>query len=110
MQVHITGVLELLIMLRIGVELGPHGNHEAAMQGMDIVQHLFRSRKTARVKGMAPPLVVFPVLPVLDDVVHRDMPGTQFLEGFHQVFLRGIALTALPEAQHPFGHHGRLAG
>ena len=110
MQVHITGILEFFVMLRIGVELGPHGNHEAAMQGMDIVQHLFRSRKTARVKGMAPPLVVFPVLPVLDDVVHRDMPGTQFLEGFHQVFLGGVALPALPEAQHPFGHHGRLAG
>ena len=110
MQVHITGILKFLVMLRIGVEFGPHGNHEAAVQGVDVVQHLFRVRETGGFKGVTPPLVVFPVLPVLDNVVHRDMSLAQLLEGFYQVFLRGIPLAALPETQHPLGHHGCLTG
>ena len=110
MQVHVAGVLEFLVMVCVCVELGPHGNHEAAVQGMDVVQHLLRSRVAGGVKGVTPPLVVFPVLPVLDNIVHRNVPLTQLPQRFYQVLLRSVALAALPEAQHPFGHYGRLAG
>ena len=49
-------------------------------------------------------------MPVLDDVVDRNLPTAQFREGADQLFLRGIALPALPEAEGPFRIERRLAG
>ena len=108
--IHIAGRLEFLVMHGIGIELGPDGNHEAAVESVHIVQHLLRIGITGRIESMAPPLVFFPILPVLDDIVHRNVPSAQFCKGFHQIFLGGIAFPALPEAQHPFGHYRRFSG
>ena len=110
MGIGIARLLELLVMVCIGVELGPDGNHESAAQGVHAVQHGFGVGIALRVKLMATPLIVLPVLPVLDDIVHRNVAAAHFGQSSHQVLLGGITLPALPEAQHPFGHHGRLAG
>ena len=77
---------------------------------MHLVQHLFRIRETGSLKFMAAPLVVLPVLPVLDDIVHRNVAPAHLGEGFHQFRLGGVTLPALPEAQYPLGHHGGFAG
>ena len=59
---------------------------------------------------MAAPLVLGPVLPVLDYIVHGNVAGPELGQRTHQVFLGAVTLAALPEAQGPFGHHLRLAG
>ena len=97
-------------MLCIGVELGPYGDHEAAVHCVHVVQHLFRIRIAGLIECVTSPLVVFPVLPVLHYIVHRNVAAAYFGQGSHQVFLRAVAFTALPEAKRPFGHNLRLAG
>ena len=110
MEIDITSLLQRLIMFRVGVELGPDGNHETAMEGVDAVQHAFRVRIALRIEGVTPPLVVFPILPVLHDVVHRDVAAAEFRKGTQQVLLCAVTLPALPEAQNPLGHDRRLSG
>ena len=97
-------------MVRVRVELGPDADHEAAVHRVDVVQHLFRIRIAGRVELVAPPLVRQPVLPVLDDVVDRNLPLAELRERAHEFLLRGIALPALPEAEGPLRIQGGLAG
>ena len=80
------------------------------MHRVDVVQHLFRIRIAGRVELVAPPLVRQPVLPVLDDVVDRNLPLAELREGAHQLVLGSIALPALPEAEGPLRIQGGLAG
>ena len=110
MAVHIPALLQRLVVVRVGVELGPDTDHEAAMQGVHVVQHLLRIGIALRLEFVTPPLVRLPILPVLDDVVHGDAPAAEFTERPDQFFLGGIALPALPEAQGPLGQDLRLAG
>ena len=79
------------------------------MQGVYVIQHLFRVRVAGRVKFVAAPLVVFPVLPVLDNVVDGNRPPAHFREGFHQFVLRGVPFPALPEAEGPLGEERSFA-
>ena len=96
-------------MLRIGVELGPYAYHEAAAHGVDGVHHLLGTGITVLVELMTAPLVVVPVLPVLDDVVDGDAALAELPQRADQLELVGIALAALPVAHGPFGHDLRLA-
>ncbi len=110
MRVGIACRLEFLVIVGIGVELRPHADHQTAVHRVDVVHHLFGIGIARLIEDVAPPLVVFPVLPVLDDVVDRDVAAAEFGERPDHFILRGIALPALPEAQHPFGHHRGLTG
>ena len=110
MGVRISCRLQFLVVFCVGVELRPYAYHEAAMQVVNIVKHLLGIRITLLIELMASPLVRFPILPVLDDIVNRDMPAPHFGQGFHQLFLGGIPLVALPESQCPLGHHLGLPG
>ena len=110
MRVSITGLLEFLVMVRVGIEFRPDADHEATVHRVYVIEHLLGVGITCLVEFVASPLVVFPVLPVLDDVVDRDVATAQLSQRFHQLLLRGIALAALPETQHPLGHDGGLAG
>ena len=59
---------------------------------------------------MASPLVLLPVMPVLDDVVNRNLPLAELRKRAHELVLRGIALAALPEAEGPLRIQRGLAG
>ena len=109
MGVGVTRSLEFLVMFRIGVELGPHADHEPAVHRVHVVQHLLRVGETGLVELVTSPLVLLPVHPVLDDVVHRNAPAAHLGEGADEFILRGIALAALPEAQGPLRVQGGLA-
>ena len=73
MGICITGLFKLFVMVCIGVELGPDGNHETAIHCMHGVQHGLGGRIAGAVKLMTSPLVGFPVLPVLDNIVYGNV-------------------------------------
>ena len=109
LHIYIAVFLHLREVRGVGIELRPYRNHIAAVHGVDVVQHLLRVGKALFVELMAAPLVRFPVLPVLHDVVDGDAPAAELCEGGHDLFLGGIAFAALPEAHGPARHHLRLA-
>ena len=109
-RIDITGFLKLLIMISVDVEFRPDADHETTVHGMHVIEHLLWIRVAVRVKLMAPPLVILPVLPVLDDVVHRDIPAPQFGKRADKIILRAVALAALPESESPLRHHLSLSG
>ena len=76
MGVGISGGFELLVVVGIDVELRPDADHEPGVHSVDIVKHLLRVRIPLRIKLMTAPLVFFPILPVLDNVVDGNMPPT----------------------------------
>ncbi len=78
MGVSIPCGLEFLVMVSVGVELRPYAYHESSIHRVDVIQHLLRIRITCCVEFMASPLVRQPVLPVLDDIVDRDLPSSHF--------------------------------
>ena len=59
---------------------------------------------------MAAPLVLFPILPVLDDVVDGNLSPAELRKGPDEIFLGRIPLPALPEPQGPFRHDLGLPG
>ena len=75
---------------------------------MHVVEHLLRIRITRGFELMRTPLILGPVVPVLHDIVDRDMTLTELREG--TLYLLGclITLATLPEAQHPLGIEGGL--
>ena len=52
---------------------------------------------------MVTPRIQFPVVPVLYNVIHGNLTLTELREGLHHFRLCLIALTTLPETEHPFG-------
>ena len=104
------GIAQFLVMGSVGIELRPHADHEAAVHRVHVVQHLLRVRIAGRVELVAAPLVGQPVLPVLDDIVHRNAPAAHLGKRFHQFVLGGIALAALPETEGPLRVERGLAG
>ena len=80
------------------------------MEAVHVVEHLLGVGIARRLELMRAPLVLGPVVPVLYDVVDGDVALAELREGAHQLILGLVALTALPEAQHPLGIERGLAG
>ena len=88
-------------MLGIDIELRPDANHETSMQAVYVVNHLLWVGVAGLVELMASPLVLFPIAPVLHNVVNRNLTVAELLKGADKFVLGLIALTALPESQCP---------
>ena len=57
---------------------------------------------------MTSPLIFLPVVPVLHDIINRNLTVAELLQGLLHLSLRLIAFPALPETQHPFRIYRRL--
>ena len=68
---------------------------------MDAVNHALRVRIARSLERMVAPGVEFPVVPVLYDIVAGNTPTAKLTERLRNFIGSLIALTALPEAQHP---------
>ena len=66
---------------------------------MDVIKHLLGIGITLSIELMASPLVRKPVLPILNDIVDRDIATSHFSESTDDFILGGIALPALPESE-----------
>ena len=97
-------------MIRVDIEFRPNTDHETPVQGVHVIEHFLRVRVTRLVKLVASPLVILPVLPVLDDVVHGNIPAPELGQRAHKIFLSAVTLAALPESKRPFRHHLSLSG
>ena len=108
LDVHPALGIELLVIIGVAIELRPYADHESSMHLVNIVQHLLGIRIARSLKLMASPLVLGPVVPVLHDIIDRNMALAELSEGALDFILSLIALTTLPEAQHPLGIKRRL--
>ncbi len=79
------------------------------MHGVDRVEHGLRVSIARGLEVMRTPLVVSPIVPVLHDVIHRDVVVAEIFDGGEDVVLCAITLAALPEAHDPLGHDLALA-
>ena len=109
-QVDIARILQFLVMIRIRIEFRPDTDHEPPVHRMHVIHHLLRIRIAGRLEFVAAPLVILPILPVLDDIVHRNVPLPEFRQGANQFILSRIPLPALPEAHDPLRHDRCLSG
>ena len=73
------------------------------------VEHRLRIGIARGLKLVRAPLVLLPVVPVLHDVVTRYLALTELCQVLLYLTRGLIALTTLPEAQHPLGIDGGLA-
>ena len=103
LDIHPSLGIEFLVVVCVAIELRPYGDHKASMHLMHIVEHLLGIGIARSLKLMTAPLVLGPVVPVLYDIIDGDMALTELCECTFNLVLCLVALTALPEAQHPFG-------
>ena len=110
LMIHPALAVEFLIVLDCIIELRPYGNHEAAIHRMYAVEHRLWVRITCRLKLMTSPRIQFPVVPVLNDIVYRNLQVAELLQVLLDVLAALIALTALPETESPLRIERSLAG
>ena len=97
-------------MIGIEIEFGPYGDHDTGIHLMDPVDHSLRVGESGRVELVAAPLLFGPIAPVLYDVIDGYFSFSEFSECAHNLILRFIPFTALPESHSPFGHDLRFPG
>ena len=95
--VHPSLAVQFLVMVGVAIELGPYTDHKASVHLVYLFQHSLRVGVARCFKLMAAPLVFFPVVPVLDDVVNGDVAFPELRQSIGQFFLCLVAFTALPE-------------
>src|SRR5574344_794543 len=108
--IHPAMCIEFLIIIGVAIEFGPYTDHEASVHLMYTVQHSLRVGIAGLVKLMTAPLVIFPVVPVLYDIINRNMALAEFAQCLFDITAGLITLATLPESQCPFRHHLSLTG
>ena len=101
--------VEFLIVSNGVIELRPNAYHEAAVHLMNVVEHLLRVRIARSLEGVVAPGVEFPVVPVLHDIVNRNMALAELSQSLLNLCLRLVSLAALPETEHPLRINRSLA-
>ena len=101
--------IKLLVIVDGLIELGPNANHESATHGVYRVEHGLRVGEARGLKGVVAPVLQFPVIPVLHNVVDGDAAVAELGKRLLDVLRTLVALAALPEAQHPLGIQRSLA-
>jgi hypothetical protein len=71
------------------------------MAVMEPLNQGFRFGVTGLVPLVGPPTVLPPVLPVLNDEIHREMATAEAIDRIQKILGTSIALTALPETESP---------
>ena len=94
----------------VRIEFRPDRDHDAAVESVDAIHHARGIGEAGGIEGMAAPLVLGPVEPILHDRVDRDILAAVLLEHVDELRLRLVALARLPEPVGPARHHRRLAG
>ena len=109
---HAADGIEFLAVLAAEIELRPHGNERVVMHLVQFLEHARRIRVALGIKQMRSPGIGSrrPVLPVLNDSIDGNFEFAQFCGHTQQLFLRCIALLALPETQFPLRHQRSVAG
>ena len=116
LMIHPSFLVELLVVVGIAIELRPDGNHETTTHLVHTVEHGLRIGEARLLKLVRAPLVFRPVVPVLNDIVTRNLALAELSEGADNFVGGLIALTALPESHHPlridgcFTRQGAIAG
>ena len=98
LDIHPTLGIELLVVVGIAIELRPNADHKASMHLVYIVQHLLGIGIARNLELVRAPLILGPVVPILYDIVDRNMTLAELSECTLDLILRLIALTTLPEA------------
>ena len=76
---------------------------------MYTVKHGLRIRITGEFKLMASPRIKFPIVPVLYNIVYRNVSVTELFKRTFNILTALITLTALPKTQSPFREDLRFA-
>ena len=105
LMIHPALGIQFLIILYGIIELRPDRNHEATIHRMHAIEHSLRIRVTALLKFMATPRIEWPVVPVLYDIIYRNMQVAELLQIALDILTALIALTALPETKCPLRIH-----
>ena len=108
LRVHPSFRIKLLVVIRIHVELRPYGDHETTVHLMNVIKHCLGSREARSLELMTTPLVFWPIVPVLHDIINRNLTVAELLQCSHNLILCLVTLPALPEAEHPFRIDGCL--
>ena len=103
--IHPAFFVKFLEVFGRSIELGPYGNHQTSVHGVDGVDHSFRVGETFGVELMASPRILLPVQPVDYDIVDRNLTFTEFFQGGENLLTRIVLLTALPVTHRPFRHN-----
>ena len=101
LNVHPSLGIKLFVVVGVTIELGPNGDHETSMHGVNAVEHCLGVWIARSLKLVTTPLVLGPVVPVLHDVVDGYMTLAELCEGLLDLARGLIAFATLPEAQHP---------
>ena len=109
LHIHPALGVQFLVVFCVAIELGPYGDHEAAVHPMHAVEHRLWVREAGGLKLVAAPLILRPVVPVLHDIVNGNVTASELSQRADNLILRLIALPTLPEAQHPLGIERGLA-
>ena len=108
LMIHPALGIQFLIILYGIIELRPDRNHEASIHRMHAIEHSLRIRVTALLKFMATPRIEWPVVPVLYDIIYRNMQVAELLQIALDILTALIAFTALPETKCPLRVHRSL--
>ncbi len=108
--VHPTLVGQFLEMFRAQVELRPDRNHDVCRGIVDFLHHGLGVGEAFQVEFVAAPGVLWPVGPVLDDVVDGNLQLSEGAQGGKQLVLCFVAFPALPVAHGPLGHDLGFSG
>ena len=101
LMVHPALAVDFLVVVSIAIELRPYRNHETATHLVNTVEHSLRIGIAGRLKLMGAPLVLSPVIPVLHNIIAGNLTLAELRQVFQNLVLSLVALTALPETQHP---------
>ena len=73
------------------------------------INHLLWLRIADWIKFMATPCIFFPVIPILYDIINRNLPLAELLQRISHLILSMVMLPTLPESHRPLRHNWRLA-
>ena len=107
----ISVLVHLLVNLRRRPQPGPDRNHQVEVLLVQLVDHFLGAGILCFIEDHPTPVIVIaPVIPVLHDVINRNMALAILPRNAQQFVARGVMLLALPVAVGPLAVHGRLAG
>ena len=101
--------IEFLVVIRVAIELRPYRDHEASMHLVNLIKHLLGIGIARSLELVRTPLILRPVVPVLHDIVDRNVALAELSQRAFNFIGSLIALAALPEAQHPLGIEAGLS-
>ena len=101
LDIHPALGIKFLVVVGIAIELRPYRDHETSMHGVNRIEHSLWIRIARGLELMRTPLILGPVVPVLYNIVDRNMALAELSKGLLDLCGGLITLTTLPEAKYP---------